>query len=284
MTRCAASAAVSTVSDPTPDEAAAMIERLTQRPKGGVVWSPKELADRALAAGYREACAERDALRADLAPDEAAAYWKRRAETAWRQLDVEAAQRMALHSELSALRADLAVASGDTDADSCDVYVQTTSACPPIIKTRELADGINVDYAEPDGDILGIEFLGVHSVRVNGRALAEAGTPAERAAAWLAQVTPSWLDPRALQPASDVSRAKAGTPATEPEPAVPAVAPGDTQPAVIAAVESAIVDLTGRPQVGAAYAKAFIKRLAENGVEVRALAEAGADIEEPTDA
>lgn len=65
----------------------------------------------------------------------------------------------------------------------------------------------------------------------------------------------------------------------------PAVSPGVGQPAgdttqpaadVIAAVDSAITDLTGQPQVGAAYAKAFIKRLAENGVVVRALAEAGA--------
>jgi len=53
--------------DLTPDEAAATVERLTQRPKGGVVWSPKELADRALVAGYRELRDEVAALRADLA-------------------------------------------------------------------------------------------------------------------------------------------------------------------------------------------------------------------------
>lgn len=52
-------------------------------------------------------------------------------------------------------------------------------------------------------------------------------------------------------------------------------------PEVVAAVDSAITDLTGQSQVGAAYAKAFIKRLAENGVEVRALTEAGAPAAQP---
>jgi len=42
---------------------------------------------------------------------------------------------------------------------------------------------------------------------------------------------------------------------------------------VSAAIESAIVDLTGQPQVGAAYAQAFIKRLAENAVTVAPAAE-----------
>lgn len=63
--------------------------------------------------------------------------------------------------------------------DRCDVYVQTTSACPPIIKTRELTDGINIDYDEPSGEVLGIEFVGAYSVQVNGRALAGAGAPTE---------------------------------------------------------------------------------------------------------